>query len=187
MTPRLLLLGCLLAACEPLPAPAYVYGESLGDLEFIVLDPDQGVHPNASILDHPENPFRRGISLESKFEAQGEGAIPAFYAWATALVQEPTGEHQFFTASAARDVYLGQLADPEDLIYVRDIAVRGYQQVLETFPDSAATYDATGTIRYDLLAQTVDNLALLGGQIPVGWSVVESADGTRVAVYTGEG
>ena len=179
-------LGLLtLSACEELPDPEYLYGEQIGGLEFVVLDPDQGVHPNASIMQHPDNPFRRGISLESKFAVQGAGPVPAFYGWATALVQEPTGEHQFFTASAARDIYLSERAEPEDLVYARDIAVRGYREVLITFPDSAATYDATGTVRYDLLAQTIDNLNALGGVVPPGWSVVESADGTRVAVYAG--
>lgn len=172
-----------LGACEALPDPEYLYGEQLGGLEFVVLDPDQGVHPNTSILAHPDNPFRRGISLEAKFAAQDVGPVPAFYGWSTALAQEPTGEHQFYAAAAARDVYLARLADDEDLVYARDIAVRGWREVLLSFSDSAATYDATGTQRYSLLAQTIDGIQSLGGTVPAGWVVIEQADGTRVGVY----
>ena len=118
------ILGLLLVGCDPLPDPAYVYGESLADLTFTVIDPDQGVYPNTSILTHPENPFSQGISLEAKFAAQEQGPIPAFYAWAQALVQEPTGEHQFFAAAAAHDIYSFGLADDADLVYARSIAVR---------------------------------------------------------------
>jgi hypothetical protein len=179
-------LGLLtLGGCEELPDPEYIYGEQLGGLEFVVLDPDQGVHPNTSIMDHPDNPFRRGISLESKFAVQLAGPVPAFYGWATALVQEPTGEHQFYAASAARDIYLSERAAPEDLVYARDIAVRGYQNVLTEFT-GAVTYDATGTIAYPLSAQAIDSIVLLGGRVPAGWSIVEGANGVRTAVYVGE-
>ena len=30
----------LLAGCEELPEPAFLYGEQLGGLEFVVIDPD---------------------------------------------------------------------------------------------------------------------------------------------------
>lgn len=173
------------SGCQELPDPTYLYGEQLGGLRFVVIDLDQGVYPNTSITRHPDNPFRRGISLESKFAAQEVGAIPAFYAWAQALVQEPTGEHQFFAAAAARDIYLSERADPEDLVYARSIAVRGFQNCLTEFSDSTATFDITGNLRFDLLAQAIDGIVALGGRVPPGWNVVESADGTRVAVFSG--
>jgi len=182
----LALLPVGLAACEEQPEPEYIYGEQLGGLEFVVIDADQGVHPNTSITRHPNNPFRRGISLESKFAAQDVGPVVAFYGWAQALAQEPTGEHQFFAAAAARDIYLSERADPQDLVYARSIAVRGFQTCLEEFPDSTATYDATGNLRYDLLAQAIDGIVGLGGRVPAGWQVIEQPDGTRVAVYSGE-
>jgi hypothetical protein len=172
-------------SCAPLPDPEFVYGEQLGALQFVVRSPDQGVYPDASIVEHPDNPFRWGVSLENKFAAQDVGPIPAFYAWATALVQEPTGEHQYFAAAAARDIYVARLCDDEDLVYARDIAVRGFQQVLITFPDSAATFDVTGTLRFPLLVQAIDGIVGLGGRVPPGWSVVVSADGTRTAVFVG--
>lgn len=175
----------LLGGCEDLPDPEYLYGEQLGAVRFVVIDSDQGVHPNTSITAHPDNPFRRGISLESKFAVQDIGPVPAFYGWAQALVQEPTGEHQFFTAAAARDIYLTEQADPEDLVFARSIAVRGFQTCLTDFPDSTATFDITGNARFDLLAQAIDGIVALGGRVPAGWDVIERADGTRVAVYSG--
>ena len=171
----------MVTGCEEQPDPAFVYGEQLGGLEFVVFDPDQGVHPNTSITRHPENPFSNGISLETKFEVGAAGVVAGFYGWATALVQEPTGEHQFYAASAARDIYVSQRAAPEDLVYARDIAVRGYQNVLTEFT-GAVTYDATGTVAYPLSAQAIDGIVSLGGTVPTGWSVVEDANGVRTAV-----
>ena len=182
----LLAAGLLLGGCDELADPTYLYGESLADLEFVVLDPDQGVYPNTSITTHPDNPFRRGISLEAKFAAQDLGPVPAFYGWAQALVQEPTGEHQFFAAAAAHDIYRFQLADDADLVYARSIAVRGYQNCLNEFSDSTATYDVTGNLRYDLLAQVLQGLEDLGGEIPLGWALVEQPDGSLIATYSGE-
>lgn len=186
---RITVLATALAAfgllgCEEQPEPEYLYGEQIGGLEFIVLDPDQGVHPNTSILVHPENPFRRGISLESKFAVVSAGPVAAFYGWSTALTQQPTGEHQYYAAAAARDIYFGGLAADEDLVYARDIAVRGFQEVLLTFPDTAQTYDITGNVIYDLRAQAIDGIIALGGRVPNGWDVV-TEDGRRVAVYHG--
>ena len=181
-----LLLTAGLAACEEQPDPEYIYGESLADVEFVVVDPNQGVHPNSSITQHPDNPFRRGISLEAKFDAQAVGPVPAFYGWAQALAQEPTGEHQYFAAAAARDIYRFELADPEDLVYARRIAVLGYQNCLTEFPDSTATFDITGNTRFDLLPQAILGLEDLGGEVPAGWALIEQADGTYVATYSGD-
>lgn len=178
--------AAVLPACAELEDPTYLYGESLADIEFIVLDPDQGVYPNASITTHPENPFRRGISLDSKFNVATSGPVPAFYGWAQALAQEPTGEHQFFTASAARDIYNRGLAEDEDLVYARSIAVRGYQNCLTEFPDSTATFDVTGNARFDLLVQTIQGLEDLGGEIPAGWALAQGANGELVATYSGD-
>lgn len=177
--------GLLLAGCEEQPDPAFIYGESLAGIEFIVLDPDQGVYPNTSITTHPENPFRRGISLDAKFAAQEQGPVPAFYAWAQALAQIPTGEHQYFAAAAAHDIYQFGLAEDADLVYARSIAVRGYQNCLTEFPDSTATYDVTGNARYDLLDDALMGLIDLGGEVPQGWSLVEQPDGSVLAIYSG--
>ncbi|MEL6347563.1 MAG: hypothetical protein AAFV53_30930 [Myxococcota bacterium] len=177
--------GALVAGCDELDDPSFIYGESLADIEFIVLDPDQGVHPNASISTHPENPFRFGISIDAKFDAATLGPVPAFYGWAQALVQEPTGEHQYFAAAAAKDIYNFGLADDADLVYARSIAVRGYQNCLNEFADSTATFDVTGNVRSDLLADTIRGLEELGGEVPAGWVLVEQSDGSFVATYNG--
>lgn len=181
----MLLLGGL-AACEELPDPEFVYGSSLADAEFTVLDPDMGVHPNISVTTHPDNPFRGGISLEAKFNAQAVGPIPAFYGWAQALVQEPTGEHQYFAAAAARDIYRFELTEDQDLVYARSIAVRGYQNCLTEFPDSTATFDVTGNARFDLLVEAIQGLEDLGGEVPAGWALVSGPDGELIATYSGD-
>lgn len=181
-----LVAGAALTGCdEDLPDPQFLYGESLVGLEFVVLDLDQGVHPNTSITSHPDNPFRRGISLEAKFDAETLGPIPAFYGWAQALAQEPTGEHQYFAAAAARDIYNFELAEEEDLVFARSIAVRGFQNCLTEFPDTTAFFDVTGNQRTDLLAEALQGVIELGGEVPAGWVLIEQADGTFVATFNG--
>ena len=58
-------------------------------------------------------------------------------------------------------LYEGGRVDDEDLYLVWTLAVRGYEQVLESFPDSV-TYDATGTIAYPLAPIAEQALVSLG-------------------------
>ena len=140
----------LLMGCAPEPG-AWRLGDDLTDLRFDPWTEDVGVYPDVSILDDPNNPFVGSLDPNSdlKWQLQDSGCDRAVYSWATALAIQPTGEHQFYTAACMQALYEGGRVDDDDLFLVYTLAVRGYEQVLESFPDSV-TYDATGTIAYDL-------------------------------------
>ena len=151
----------LLLACVSEP-PEYVYGIDVADIEFVLYDTDMGVYPNNSLARDPNNPFGEyGVDGPSRWDIYPTGAVPGFYAFGTYLLVEPTGENQFYTAAAAHDIYLTRQAPAEDLWAVRQIAVGGYQAVLEYFPNDV-TYDVTGTVSWQLAPLAEEGLIELG-------------------------
>lgn len=154
-----------LLACENPPATWY-YGENLQDLVVSPVDWDEGVHPSTAVLDDPANPFAEGVDAALKWEVLSTDCAPGFYAFATALAYQPTGEHQFYAASCLHTLYDTARLAPEDTYWAWSAAVRGYQVVLDEFPD-AVTYDATGTVAYPLYAQAWAGIEALGAT-PVG-------------------
>ncbi|MEO0325938.1 MAG: hypothetical protein AAF447_23510, partial [Myxococcota bacterium] len=82
----------------------FVFGFQTTGLTYEFFDEDEGVFPSDITLINPNNPFRNaapGAATKFQILAQG-GAVASFYAFATLLATETTGEHQFFTADAAR-------------------------------------------------------------------------------------
>lgn len=152
----------LLAACAPEPA-TWRTGEDLRDLRFDPYTADVGVYPDTSILDDPNNPFADGLDPNGdlKWQVNDSGCDRAVYSWATALAIQPMGEHQFYTAGCMQDLYEGGRVADEDLYLVWTLAVRGYEAILEEFPDDV-TYDATGTIAYPLAPLAEQALLDLG-------------------------
>lgn len=150
-----------LLACAPEAPATWYYGEDLSQLAIVPVAWDEGVHPDTSVLDNPANPFAEGIDAEVKWQILAADCTPGFYAFATALAYQPTGEHQFYAARCLHTVYdAGRLA-PDDTYWGWSAAVRGYQVVLDTFPDSV-TYDATGTIAYPLAPLAYEAILDLG-------------------------
>ncbi|MBN1336808.1 MAG: hypothetical protein JXB39_12700 [Deltaproteobacteria bacterium] len=169
----LLLVGC----AEP---AAYQYGLDLTELEFVPYSPDEGVYPDESVLVDPNNPFAGGIGDQAKWDVFASGPVHGFYAMAQSLVQIPTGEHQFYTAYAAHGIYAYELAEPEDLYMVYDIAVRGYRTVLEEFIDDV-TYDPSGTYAWYVAPLAYLGLEELGGDTS-GYALITADDGTLTVV-----
>ena len=93
-----------LLGCENPPATWY-YGEDLRALEVSPVDWDEGVHPSTAVLDDPANPFVDGVDAALKWELLAADCAPGFYAFATALAYEPTGEHQFYSAHCLHTLY----------------------------------------------------------------------------------
>lgn len=150
----------LFAACADAPAEWY-YGEDLSQLALVPVDWDEGVYPDTSVLDDPANPFVHGMDGDVKWEMVSADCIPGFYAFATALAQQPTGENQFYTAKCLQTVYdAGRLA-PDDTYWGWSAAVRGYQAVLDNFPEDV-TYDATGTIASPVAPLAWDAILTMG-------------------------
>ncbi|HCH63462.1 MAG TPA: hypothetical protein DFR83_11695, partial [Deltaproteobacteria bacterium] len=140
-----LLGGLLLSACEAKPGE-WRMGEQLTELRFSPFTGNVGVHPDTSILDDPDNPFVGAIDPNGdlKWDLNDSGCDRAAYSWATVLAVQPTGEHQYYTASCMQQLYEGGRVADEDLFLVWTLAVRGYEEILLSFPDSV-TFDATGT------------------------------------------
>lgn len=155
----------LLLACVDEPADWY-YGEDLKDLTIVPISWDEGVYPDTSVLDDPNNPFAEGPSVgidsDIKWEILSTDCTPGFYAFATALAYTPNGELQFYTAKCLQTVYESALLAPEHTYWGWSAAIRGYQVVLDSFR-SDVTYDATGTIPYALAPLAYDAILSLGG------------------------
>jgi hypothetical protein len=170
----------MLLACNP-EDPSYRYGVLLNTLEFELYTTDMGVHPDSSVLDAPENPFSAGLTGDTKWDVLEDGPVAGFYAWATTLVGIPTGEHQFYTALQLHQIYDQDLARPEDAVYVRDMAIRGYQSTLDNFP-GAVTYDATGRVPFEVGPLAIDGILALGGIVENGWVKVITPTGGATAI-----
>ena len=143
------------------------------------------MYPSTEILRDPNNPFD-GIGAETKWDIQSADLpIASYYAWGTWMTQEPTGEAQFYTALNLHAIHDRDLADPDDLYYVRQIAIDGYQTMLDEFPD-AVTYDATGTIAYELAPQAYAGIVALGGVVEGDWVLITNKDGSTTLINTGD-
>jgi len=175
----IIVLSLPLAACASDGVPWS--GEAL-PAELVLYAPNEGVHPDRSVLDDPANPFLAGeLTTETIWKLQSNGgAVAAFYAWATANARGPSGERQYYAALDVKTIFERGLAADADLPAIRDVAIGGFQAVLTYFPD-AVTYDATGTIAYELVTPSVLAILDLGGTVD-GWVLVMTPDGKTVAV-----
>lgn len=164
----------LLLACDQ-SAPTWQYGESLQSLRIAPISWEEGVYPDTSVLSDPQNPFADGIDAALKWEILATDPTPGFYAFATALATQPNGENQFYTASCLQQVYDAAKIAPENLYWAWSAAVRGYQGVLDHFPEDV-TYDADGVTTYSLVPPAYYGILSLGAT-PVGWTEVVDTDG----------
>jgi hypothetical protein len=172
-----LLIVLALGACATDGAPWS--GESL-PAKLTLQSPNEGVHPDRSVLEDPENPFIDGRLTDAtiwQLQSNG-GSVAAFYAWATMNARGATGERQYYAALNLKTIYESSLAD--DLPMIHDAAIAGFQAVLDYFP-KAVTYDATGTIAYELATPSLLAIIDLGGTAE-GWILVMTPDGHTVAV-----
>jgi hypothetical protein len=158
-------------------------GESFAGMTLSLHTYNEGVYPDQSVLNDPNNPFANGaIGQETIWLIQSKGgSVAAFYAWATALARGATGERQYYTALDLRAVYEQSKAVAEDMPQVRELAIQGFQAVLDHFPKDV-TYDATGTIAYDLATPCVKNIQEMGGKVLGGWILVQTENGGQIAV-----
>ncbi|MBT8452016.1 MAG: hypothetical protein KJO40_08640 [Deltaproteobacteria bacterium] len=161
----------------------YEFGFNTTGIEFELFDPTEGVHPSKVTLSNPRNPFRQsGVSDDTKFAIIGDGGnAGAFYAWATILAEIPIGENQFFTAIKLRDLYLSNEVAEEDRDTVRQMAIDGFQVVLDCFPESLL-FDASGTFGQSLATLSFGQILDLGGVVQGDWRVVEDSLGNPTAV-----
>ena len=180
---RFSLLGLVLVAVACGDDPEYEFGFNTTGIEFELFDPTEGIHPSKVTLNNPRNPFREfGVSDDTKFQILGDGGnAGAFYAWATVLANIPIGENQFFAASKLRDIYESNEVAEEDRETVRQMAVNGFQAVLDCFPESLL-FESTGTLALRFATLAYVQILDLGG-VPQGdWTLVRDSRGNPTAV-----
>jgi hypothetical protein len=163
-----------------------LYGESLTEAQFEVYDSAVGVYPSEKVLEDPNNPFAdprilSGRATRFDLESNDDNRVTAFYSWATWLVAEPTGENQFYASNNLKIIWESGNAPQEDLPIVRDMAIAGFQALLDYFPD-AVTFDETGTIPFELLTPAYQGIVDLGGTPEGGWIIIEDQQGIPRAV-----
>ena len=179
------LLGLVVVAVACGDDPEYEFGFNTTGIEFELFDPTEGIHPSKVTLNNPHNPFREsGVSDGTKFQILGDGGnAGAFYAWATVLADIPIGENQFFTAVKLRDIYESNEVAEEDRETVRQMAVDGFQALLDCFPESLL-FESSGTLALRLAPLAYAQILELGG-VPQGdWIVVVDSRGNATAVQS---
>jgi hypothetical protein len=178
MRPAFLLV--LLAGCA---ADGVPFAPEVLPTELHLDTAGEGVHPDRSVLDDPGNPFTVGaLAQDLVWDLQSSGGpVAGFYAWATINARGPSGARQYYAALDLKAVVELELAAPDHLPVVRARAIRGFQSMLDHFPD-AVTYDVTGTIAWELATPAVKAIIALGGVPQGGWVLVSGADGSVIAV-----
>ena len=161
----------------------FEFGENISGVTFAFYHADEGIHPSKVVLDNPRNPFRfDAIGSDTKWDILGNGGnAGAFYAWATLLAREPTGEHQFYTATKLRDIYNAREVVGTERERVRQMAIDGFQAVLDFFPDSV-TFDPTATQAFRLATPSVMGILDLNGDVLGDWILVPDQNGELVAI-----
>ena len=170
-------LALALAGCGP--APTYRYGFNAAALLFSPTSPTEGIHPDASVVRDPDNPFRvHPLGPKTKWALLDGGvSVAAFYAFATSLVAEPIGENQFYAAKALEEIAAtSAVKDVARVDEVKRMAIAGYQALLDQFPD-ALGYDATGTTGYRLATPAYKAIVALGGTVKGDWVLVKTQAG----------
>jgi len=178
-----LLLALLLSASACGDDSEFRFGKNISGLKFEFFNESEGIHPSKVVLENPRNPFRNVIiGQDTKWEIlAGGGNAGAFYAWASILAREPTGEHQYYTATKLRDIYDAREVEGAVRETVRQMAIAGFQTVLDDFPDSV-TFDATGTQTFRLATPALLGILDLNGDVKGDWVLVLDQNGNPIAV-----
>ena len=177
--------ACVLAAAcgddDPIPR----LGTPLGSVEFQLFNANVGVHPNNDVLADPNNIFAEsGIDVELRFPILNNADAPAaFYAWATLLATQPNGEHQYYTSLLLESI--AATKEGEERFELEQVAVRGYQAVLDFFPRAIVFFDEELTGSFRVLPLAYVAILRLGGEPEGDWVEIINEDGVIVDVVEG--
>ena len=175
-------LALLAAACGG-DNEQYRFGFNTTGVQFELFSETEGIHPSKVTLDNPRNPFREfAIGEDTKFDILDDGGnAGAFYAWATVLAGQPTGENQYYTATKLRDIFFANEVPQQDRQIVRQMAINGFQRVLDCFPNSVF-FDTTGTFSRRLATPAYLEILELGGAPEGDWILVEDTNENPTAI-----
>lgn len=178
-------LSALVLAASCGETPEYRFGRNITGIRFELFDPTEGIHPSQVTLENPRNPFRESApSDDTKFDILDNGGnAGAFYAWARLLADIPIGENQYYTATKLRDLLEANEVRPEEREIVRQMAINGFQAVLDCFPDDVF-FDVTGTFPRRLATLAFQEIVGLGGTPQGDWTLVQDSNGFPTAVQS---
>ncbi|GFO67228.1 hypothetical protein GMLC_08070 [Geomonas limicola] len=101
---------------------------------------DAGVYPETCELSDPDNPYRLvSVTEMSKWELSdaAPSAKARYYLWATALAKSPSGENQFYVATALHQLYTEGRSENARLQ-----AIKAYRSLLDNFLTSLTYWKA---------------------------------------------
>lgn len=101
---------------------------------------NEGIHPDQSVLDNPDNPFAQAnLNMENIWDLNDNSPSPKakFYLWASMLANIPTGEYQYFTAKALHELYTAGGSEN-----AKAQAKKAYRATLDHFFDSVTWWKA---------------------------------------------
>jgi len=93
--------------------------------------PEIGIGEETCVLYDPVNPYvRASVTDITKWDLSDDAPSfkSKFYLWATALVRNPQGENQFYTADSLHNIYR-----EEGSVLAQEQAKKGYRAVLDNF------------------------------------------------------
>lgn len=130
----------MMSACDRKSGDLVNLSELPTDNILNLYSANEGIHPDKSVLDNPENPFAdAGVNMDNIWDLSDEcpSAKSRFYLWASLLSNVPTGEHQYFTAKALHELYT--VGGSEN---ARNQAKKAYRATLDYFFDSVTWWQA---------------------------------------------
>ncbi|HEX4457979.1 MAG TPA: hypothetical protein VIA18_08405 [Polyangia bacterium] len=163
--------------------PAYLYGEDLSGVQFKFYNATEGIYPDTSVLQDPNNPFKSDPcsdqapdgGIAGKWQIQGStkaGPVVAFYCWATLMASAANGETQYYVGFNLQQIFQsGRVTDPTTQGQVAALGVAAYTSVLLNFP-AAVTYDSTGMNASELATPSCEGIFALSGKLPAGWTLI---------------
>ena len=127
----LLLAIVITIGCDNDAIPTVDFGTiDLGSVIYKPLSDNEGIYPDRSVLNNPNNPFIKAnitFNSDTKWKIEGGAGVSdaaKYYLWATLLAKDPNGENQFYVGIA-----LGNLGDTNR-------AVTAHRKVLDNFFES---------------------------------------------------
>ena len=146
----------LMSACDRKTGDLLIPSELPTDNVLNLYSSTEGIHPDTSTLNNPENPFANaGVSMENIWDLSDAcpSAKSRFYLWATLLSNVPTGEHQYFTARALHELYT--VGGSEN---AKNQAKKAYRATLDHFFDSVTWWKADWIVEETYYAVLIRNL-----------------------------
>lgn len=129
-----------IAGCDRQTGDPVSVAELPTDYVLDLYGPNEGIHPDTSVLDDPANPFAdANLNMENIWDLNDASPSPKakFYLWSSILANIPIGEYQYFTARSLHELYTAGGSEN-----ARQQAIRAYRATLDHFFDGVTWWKA---------------------------------------------